>query len=420
MNLSSPTSAKPGASSRRPASGPLVILFILAGFIAGIVVGQSFTIQVPGPGGRQLVNITRTAPSYVSKEVDFNLFWRVWDYVKANYLVQPITETDLFYGSLEGMVASLSDPYSVFMDPAMAEQFNKELSGSFEGIGSEVGIKNDHLVIIAPLPDSPAERAGLRPGDRVLAIGGVDTSGLALDYAVSLIRGKRDTKVKLVILSSGDTEPKELEIVRAVIKVDILRSELKTLSNGRKVGYMRLVHFTQESDASFVKAWQALAAQGAQGLILDLRNNPGGFLDIAVELASHWIKEGTVVKEQYTGAQVKVHEANGKGELGDLPTIVLVNQGSASASEIVAGALQDYKLATLVGETTFGKGSVQDYQSFPDGSSIKLTIANWLTPLGRQIDKEGITPDIMVPLTADDYEADKDPQLDKALELLSL
>ncbi len=399
-------------------SSIVILVLVVGSFGVGLMVGSRYSNQSNSISN--LVNVDRGQPAGVSKDVDFSLFWKVWDHVKANALQQPVKDTDLFYGSIAGIVASLQDPYSVFMSPQVAKQFNQELSGSFEGIGAEIGIKNDNLVIIAPLPDTPAERAGLRAGDRILAIDGHDTTGIALDYAVSIIKGVKGSKVKLLILANGDKEPKELEIQRDKINVAVLRSELKINPNNQeKVGYVRLIHFSEDTEINFAKAWTDLKNKGAKSIILDLRNNPGGFLSVAVDLSSHWIKDGVVVKEQFLPPQFKEYKANGRGELQGIPTIVLVNEGSASASEIVAGALQDFKLATLVGEKTFGKGSVQDYQTFDDGSSLKLTVAKWFTPLGRQIDKTGIEPDIKVELSTKDFNEDKDPQLEKAFELLA-
>ncbi|MFA4937460.1 MAG: S41 family peptidase [Patescibacteria group bacterium] len=415
INLENFNISKTSITKSRPSA--LTVIFIAIAFLAGLYLGQYQKNTNIDFGS--LVNINKEKPAYISQDVDFNLFWKVWDYVQANYLEHPVSDTKLFYGSLQGILASLQDPYSLFMDPETAEKFNQELSGSFEGIGAEIGIKNDYLVIVAPLPGTPAERAGLRPGDRIISIDDLDTTGIALDYAVSLIKGLKNTKVVLKILTNGDSEARDVEIIRDQIRVDVIRSELKTVpGTNKQVGYIRLVHFARETNDSFIKSWQNLSARGAQALILDLRNNPGGYLDQAVDIASHWIPEGVVVKEQFVPPQFKEYKSTGTGDLQGIPTIVLVNQGSASASEIVAGALQDYKLATLVGEKTFGKGSVQDYQTFSDGSALKLTIAKWFTPQGRQIDKTGIEPDVKIELTKEDYNNDNDPQLVKALELL--
>src|SRR3989344_5046681 len=332
---------------------------------------------------------------------------------------RPLTDTKLFYGALAGMVAGLEDPYSIFMNPELAQEFNNELEGTFDGIGAEIGIRNSNLVIIAPLPATPAERAGLKAGDRILSIDGVDTTSMAVDYAVSLIRGQRGTSVKLTILANGDTEAKDIAIVRDQITIQVVQADLKKIPNGKTIAYIKDVHFAQDTDEKFRAAWQQLKARGANAIVLDLRNNPGGFLDQAIALSSHWVADEVVVKEKMPEQDFQVYRSIGPGDLADIPTIVLVNGGSASASEIVTGALQDWQLATVVGEKTFGKGSVQDLQEFPDGSAVKLTIAKWFTPKERSIDQTGLTPDIEVERTREDIEADKDPQLERALELLS-
>ncbi len=411
VNWPEPTKTKVKNISIKSTILLLAIAFVLGFGVASYLPATQTTVH-------RLVNINRQVPTTLSQDVDFSLFWRVWDYIKQHALQQPVEEEKLFYGSLEGLVGSLRDPYSVFMDPKTTEKFSQELEGSFEGIGAEIGIKNDRLVIVAPLPNTPAERAGLRSGDKILAINDLDTSGMALDYAVSLIKGAKGTKVKLVILSAGTSEPKELEIVREKIKVDVLRADIKTVpSTNKAVAYIRLIQFNDNADQAFIAAWNKLSSQGVEGLILDLRNNPGGYLQQAIKVASRWITQGIIVKEQFQPPQMNTYESIGTGGLVGVPTIVLVNGGTASAAEIVAGALQDYQLATLVGEQTFGKGSVQDYQTFDDGSSIKLTVARWFTPKSRQIDKVGIKPDVEIKLTPEDYDADRDPQLDKALEL---
>jgi carboxyl-terminal processing protease len=305
------------------------------------------------------------------------------------------------------------------MNPELAKEFNNELEGTFDGIGAEIGIRNNNLVIVAPLAATPAERAGLKPGDRILAIDGVDTTSMAVDYAVKLIRGERGSTVTLLILTNGSSEPKEVKIVREKITIQVVQSELKRGPNGEAIAYIKLVHFAQDADQKFRTAWQTLKAKGANAIVLDLRNNPGGYLDQAIALASHWIEHDVVVKEKLPEQDYQDYTSIGPGDLANVPTVVLVNGGSASASEIVTGALQDWQLATIVGEKTFGKGSVQDLQEFPDGSAVKLTIAKWFTPKERSIDLTGLTPDIILERTREDVENNRDPQLDRALELLS-
>ncbi len=395
----------------------LVVIFVILSFVLGYITAQPSSVPLKGSG--QVYNTHSEPPPYLTKDVDFKLFWQVWDYIHRHAYSRPLTDTKLFYGSLAGMVAGLEDPYSIFMNPQLAQEFNNELEGTFDGIGAEIGLRNNNLVIIAPLAATPAERAGLKSGDRIILIDGIDTTGMAVDYAVTLIRGKRGTPVVLTILPKGSNEPKEIKIIRDKITIQTVRSEMKKTTSGQNIAYIKIVHFSQDTDKKFNASWQNLKAQGASAIILDLRNNPGGFLDQAIAVASYWIANGVVVKEKLPERDYYDYKSVGPGNLANIPTIVLVNGGSASASEIVTGALQDWQLATIVGEKTFGKGSVQDLQEFPDGSAVKLTIAKWFTPNERSIDIVGLTPDIEVELTRQDIEEEKDPQLERALEILN-
>ncbi len=354
-------------------------------------------------------------PSGYTQDVDFNEFWQVWNHIRTQYVKQPVSEVKLFYGALSGMTAALEDPYSVFFEPVMAKKFNQELSGTFDGIGAEVGIKNERVTIVAPLPESPALRAGLRPGDAVLAIDGVDTTGMTIDAAVGKIRGPKGTKVKLLLGRKAVKQPFEVEIIRAPIIVKSVRTEFK---DGNKIVIIKITSFAEDTIKGLDKAIREVLAKEAKGIILDLRGNPGGYLDAGVAVTGEWVKDSVVLIERTADGTEKTYNSNGSARLSDIPTIILINEGSASASEILAGALQDYGKAKLIGKKTFGKGSVQDYQQFSDGASLKLTIAEWLTPKGGSINKTGIDPDIEVELTEDDYNADRDPQMDKALEIL--
>lgn len=404
-----------------------VILSLIFSF--GFAFGQNSFLQAESKLSGGEVKNAQTLPDFLTKDVDFREFWQVWQYLKDNYVKPDVADTQLFYGALAGVVASLNDPYSVFLDPEISNKFEEELSGSFEGIGAEIGLKDDHLTVIAPLSDTPAAKAGLRAGDRVLAIDGVDTTGMALDYAVSIIRGNQGTAVMLTILSNGDKEPREVKIVREKIEIDSVKFTKKDTSGKSEnepgfslkdgdFAYIELLYFNENTLADWNKTVQNVLAANPKGIILDLRNNPGGFLTTAIEVAGEWIDGKTVVFEKLRSGDKIAHQANRQARFVGIPTVVLVNKGSASGSEIVAGALQDYKVATLVGETTFGKGSVQDLRKFPDGSSVKLTIAEWLTPNGKNINEAGIKPDFEVERTQADYDQNKDPQLDKALEIL--
>ena len=365
--------------------------------------------------GKVLGKYSEIAPGKLSQDIDFNLFWEVWDTLFESYVdKEEITEKKLFYGALRGMVSSLDDPYSVFMNPKTAKEFKEDLAGTFEGIGAEIGIKNDILTIIAPLPEMPAEKAGLMAGDKVFAIDGESTAGILIDEAVNKIRGEDGTQVVLSISRNNGETIKDITVTRGKILVHSVRTNLRE----DNIFVIKITNFNDDTRGLFGKAVNEVLDNDPEGIIIDLRNNPGGYLDTAIEMASEWIEEGVVVVEKYSDEKFIEHLARGRARLKGFPTVVLVNQGSASASEIVSGALQDYDLATIIGKTTFGKGSVQTLNKFSDGSSVKVTVAKWLTPNGRSINDDGIEPDVIVDLTADDFESDIDPQMDRAIEIL--
>jgi len=381
---------------------------LIGGYYFGVsVANQRQTSQSLGA-------IFEEAPAHLSEEkADINLFWRIWETIKSKYVEQPVDEEMLFYGALEGLVGSVGDPYSIFLNPEATEEFNKELSGSFEGIGAEIGIKNNQLMIISPLEDSPAYKSGLMPGDIILDIDGQQTVDMSLDQAISLIRGKKGTEVVLTILTNEDQEVKDVSIERDVIKIESVSWELID----QNIAYVKIIHFNSDTYQDFRKIVNDILINSPEGIILDLRNNPGGYLDSAIDVAGEFIEDQVIVIEDFGNSQ-KEYKSNSTARLKDIKTIVLVNGGSASASEIIAGALQDYQQATIIGEQTFGKGTVQDYEQFEDGSSLKLTVAKWLTPDGKSINDQGIQPDVEVSLSFDDYNNDLDPQLEAALEVL--
>jgi len=373
-------------------SGILVVITLLA-FVVGVLYGRnqgaaSLGASAFSSSSVNIIGIGADASQKI-KDVNFNLYWDVWNKLQEKFIGKPIKDENLFYGSLEGLVAATGDPYTVFLKPQKAERFNQDLSGSFFGIGAELGMKKDFITIVAPLPDSPAERAGLKSGDKILAVDGKETYGWSLDEAVNKIRGPKGTEVKLLILSNNSSTPKEVKIIRDVIKVKSVIWEMK--EGG--VAYIKISSFNEDTSSAFDKSVREVLVKNPSSLILDLRNNPGGFLDVAVRVASEWIPEGAIVEEKFSDGHSEKYVSSGKHRLKDLKTWVLVNGGSASASEIVAGALQDYGKAVLVGEKTFGKGSVQDYEQLSDGSALKITVAEWLTPKGRHINNNGIEPD---------------------------
>ncbi|MDD5341279.1 MAG: S41 family peptidase [Patescibacteria group bacterium] len=393
----------------------LVILLILFVFLGGIFLGRQSGVSTNQNFVSGSVTNQNMRSGFLSKNANFDLFWQTWDIIKKNYVHQPVSETELLYGAMAGSVASLGDPHSVFFDPETTQKFTNELKGNFDGIGAEVAIKNNVITIIASLPGSPAEKAGLKSGDKILAIDGEDTTAMSLDYAVNKIRGQRGTDVVLTINREGWDKPKEIKLTRQTIKIQSVT--WKMLDND--IAQIDLRYFNEDTSAEFSKIVNQIIAKNPKGIVLDLRNNPGGFLDTAVDVTSEWVDKGVVVYEKSADGKLKANDANGKALFKDFPTVVLINGGSASGSEIVAGALKDYKLATLVGEKTFGKGSVQTLFPLDDGSSIKLTIALWLTPNENTIDGQGIEPDIQIKLTDQDFNENKDPQLDKAVQILT-
>jgi carboxyl-terminal processing protease len=381
-------------------------------FTAGLLLGRhQGVISVVSTDEGRVIN--RNAADLSVSDIDFSSFWEVWNFAKENFYQTPVSDQDLFYGSLKGLLASLKDPYSEFFDPEEAKEFNSELFGSFEGIGAELGVKDNQLTIIAPLPDSPAIKHGLLPGDKILAIDSIDASGLSVEGAVMKIRGPSGTSVVLTIGREGVGAPFNLTIPREVIKTNSVKMEIR--DDG--IAMVSMYIFNEDTNRLFTTAINDILAKGARGIILDLRSNPGGLLEAAINVASAWVGQQTVViQSTHNNQQPFVGYADAR--LVDLPTVVLVDGGSASASEIVSGALQDYDLATVVGSQTFGKGSVQDYQELDDGSAIKLTVSEWLTPNGRSINHIGITPDVIIDYTEEDAKAKRDPQMDKAIDLL--
>ncbi|PJA09272.1 hypothetical protein COX68_03140 [Candidatus Falkowbacteria bacterium CG_4_10_14_0_2_um_filter_41_15] len=354
--------------------------------------------------------------SAITSDIDFNLYWKVWNTLKDNYVDKSkLDDQTLFYGALKGLVAAVGDPYTFFMDPKESQQYADDLAGTFEGIGAELGLKNEIITIISPLADMPAAKAGLKAGDQIFAINGTSTINMTVNEAVRQIRGPKDTAVTLTIFHQGEKDTKDYTITRGVIFVKSIKTEMR--SDGLYL--ISISAFNDDTWGLFQEAVNDIGVKKPKGIILDLRNNPGGYLDTAVDMSSEWVESGPVVIEKFSETKQNKYLTTGSTKLKDIPTVVLINEGSASASEIVAGALQDTKKATIVGEKSFGKGSIQSLIDLEDGSSIKITIAKWLTPKGTSINDQGITPDQEVIMTAADVKAEKDPQLQKALDILN-
>ena len=351
------------------------------------------------------------------EDLDFSLFWEAWHKIQQEY-VNPgdIDTQELIYGAISGMVESLEDPYTIFFDPQDTKKFLEDVGGSFEGIGAEIGIREGQLQIIAPLEGTPAQRVGLRPGDKIIKIDGASTIDITIEEAVTLIRGPRGTEVSLTIMRDEWDSSKDFMIKRAVIEVPSLKWELKE----ENIAYIKLYHFSEKIDQDFKEIATEILKTPAEKIILDLRGNPGGYLERAQDIAGWFLEKGQVVVIEDFGGKIEqeIYKAKGNSKFSDYPLVILINQGSASASEILASALRDNRGIKMIGETSFGKGSVQKLEQLTDGSSLKITIANWLTPNEELITDKGLEPDIKIEMTEQDYEQDRDPQLEKALEII--
>lgn len=382
-------------------------------FFLGVGFFMGFSTKYSTP----VMNIFSDKEIYSAhQDVDFELFWQVWDILDAKYPFAKITNEEKMYGAIQGLTTSIDDPYTTFFKPEESKIFQEDITGSFSGVGMEVGVQDSLLVVIAPLKDSPAEKAGVQTGDIIMTIDGTSADTLNLDQAIQLIRGKKGTDVVLQMAREGESELKEITITRDVIKVPTL--DTKFIDD--KTFYIGVYSFTGNITKDFTQAIEQFANSSAQFLIIDVRNNPGGYLDAAIDMASFFIPQGKVIVSEDFGdtQETQHHVSKGFSLLTNkkFTTVILVNQGSASASEIFAGALQDYQKATLMGDKTFGKGSVQELINLSGDSSLKVTIAKWLTPRDRSIDHNGLLPDIS--LKEVDLSEDKDVWLDEAVKFL--
>jgi carboxyl-terminal processing protease len=391
----------------------IAVGLVVAIFVAGVYLG--YTNRPPIQKVTDLFNKEEN-PANLS-QIDFEPFWTAWNAVETKYADRSsLSPQKMVWGAVEGMVAALDDPYSVFFPPKEAELFETSVKGEFSGIGIEIGMRDNAITVIAPLKDTPAYRAGLKSGDKILKINATSTQDMTLDEAVFLIRGERGTEVALTIGREGENKPGEIKIVRDTIYIPVLDTEVK--ENG--IFVIKLYNFSESSPDAFRNALREMLSSGSNKLILDLRGNPGGYLEASVDMASWFLPAGkTVAIEDFGDSEQSYYRSRGYDIFKNLPFVILVNEGSASASEILAGALQDYKIATLVGTKTFGKGSVQELVPITSDTSLKLTIARWLTPNGRSISEKGLDPDVEVEMTEEDYNSGKDPQMQKAIEILN-
>jgi carboxyl-terminal processing protease len=350
------------------------------------------------------------------EEVDLSLLWETWHELSDKYVDKSQLDVQkMIYGAITGMVDSLDDPYTVFLDPSDTKKFTDDVTGSFEGIGIEIGIKGGQLQVIAPLNNTPAQRAGLKAGDKIIKVNETLTADLSLDEIVDMIRGQRGTSVDLTIYNDSSENSKVISIVRDVIDVPSVEWEIIE----DDIAYINLSHFSENAIAGFRETAIEILTSPAQSIILDLRNNPGGYLEVARDIAGYFLERGQIVTiEDFGNGEKGQYLSQGSGALMGYPMVVLINEGSASASEILAGCLRDNRDIILIGEKSFGKGSVQELEGLVGGSSLKVTIAKWLTPSGKSIDGNGLEPDFQVELTEDDYLSDIDPQLNKAIEMV--
>ncbi len=397
--------------------GVAFALVLVVGFAGGMSVNATTASKIFAKVPLMGDNLDATPDA----SADLSDFWKAWNALDNRFVQTHASSTlpgskEKLWGAIAGLTAAYGDPYTTFFPPAEAKVFQDDIKGNFVGVGMEIGVKDNILTVIAPLKNTPAERAGLRPGDGILAIDDKSTEGLATDEAVRLIRGDKGTTVTFTVLRDGETS--KIAVVRDVIDVPTIDSGLDKASG---VFTISLYSFTANSGQLFAKALADFRASGSDKLLVDLRGDPGGYLSAAVQIASNFLPDGAVVvTEDYQGKQENiVHRSSGKGGVpAGTKVVILIDQGSASASEILAGALQDEKVATLIGTRSFGKGSVQELVDI-EGAALKVTVARWLTPAGRSISDGGLTPDIKVERTKEDFLAGKDPQKARAIQFLT-
>lgn len=412
---------KPITKSRRESFRPFVsffcVFFVVLAYFIGIERGKSIQNFGEGSALSSLSGSKIFSSGKIDTRPDMEIFWETWDSLHKKFVDRKnLDSTELMYGAVKGMLAATDDPYTTFFDPEENKAFQEDISGSFEGIGAEIGMKNKILTIVAPLDDSPAEKAGLRSSDKILKINDESTAEMNIDQAVKKMRGPKGTDVKLTIFREGDKETRDITVRRDTINVKSVKIEWKD----ENIALIEIDQFGEETTREFNEVVRELTSRRVRGIVLDLRDNPGGLLDSAVDIGSRMIPKGkTVVIEEDSEQKREELLTNGDDVLSKIPTVVLINEGSASASEILSGALRENRdNVTLVGKKSFGKGSVQELVSISKNSSLKVTIARWLTPSGKQINKEGIAPDVEVDRTNEDYEANRDPQLDRAFEIM--
>jgi len=379
-----------------------LVLLVGASFGGGFGVAR-FTGATP---------VAAPAPQNDSPEY-FKVFWEAWGITQQNFVdPKALDDRRMTSGAIKGMLDSLGDPHTGYVDPQHYKFEQADLEGAFDGIGAQVGVQNRRLTIIAPMEGSPAEKAGIRPGDLILQIDGKDTTGMSVAEAVSKIRGQRGTVVKLSILHEGDRRPADIEITREQIRLPLITRRMLP----DNIGYARISFFSEKVKDQIVPVLEGFVKSDVKGLVLDLRNNPGGLLDETISVASQFLKDGVVAYQVDRDGKKTAFNVRPGGAATEVPLVVLVNKGSASASEILAGAIQDRGRGIIIGEETFGKGSVNRFHELSDGSALYVTFARWITPKERLIEGKGLLPDIELPLTEEDRLAGRDVQLERAQE----
>lgn len=382
---------------------------------AGIAGGTGYELGTRHPQTFNVTGLDNADKGITSKE-DFSVFWDAWQRIQNSYLrAGEVKSVEMIYGAAEGLVASLKDPYSVFMNPAEAKRFGEDINGNFGGIGAEIGIKNEQIVVIAPLKNSPAEKSGIMAGDKLYEINASSTVNMSINDAVKKIRGPKGTTVTFLIGRTGHEKPLTIKVVRDTITIPVVEWKMKD----NAIAHIQFYTFSADSAGLVRKAVVEAQSAGAKGIVLDMRNNPGGYLDAAVTIAGYFMDAGkTIVFEEFRNGKRDTFLSHGTPIAKGIPMAIILNGGSASASEILAGALKDNLGTQIVGEKSFGKGTVQELTELRNGAEIKLTIAHWILPKGTQIDKNGIVPDIAIKYTEADREKKRDPQLEKALEIV--
>ena len=423
------------------AAGIVAVILLAGAFSTGVVLGGTLGSESAPAAQAQPTSVIATpaqveaspttqvevAPSAPPAEAPQNLdtlfapFWQTWKIVHDQYVDQPVNDETLMRGAIQGMLESLGDQHTSYMDPDQYRQANIPLEGEYEGIGAWVDPSGDYLTIVSPMPDSPAEKAGLKPGDEITAVDGEDMTGIDGNLVIRRVLGPAGSKVTLTIQRKSDQEGADpnvfdVEVERAHIVIPSVDSKMLD----GNIAYVQLFTFGDTTTQELRSALKDLMAQNPKGLILDLRNNGGGALKTAIEVGSEFVGDGVIMYEEYGDGTRDTYRAIPGGLATDVPLVVLINEGTASASEIVAGAIQDYGRGQLVGVTSFGKGSVQNWIPLQNNEgAVRVTIARWLTPNGRTIHEIGLTPDVEVKMPEDAATTDKDPQLDKAIELLT-